>query len=50
VLVMMGQNHVGVLEELFAANPNYQVVHAANYLKTKSSHLIKALPLPPAPR
>lgn len=50
VLVMMGQNHVGVLEELFAANPNYRVVHSATYLKTKKSHLIKALPMPLPPR
>jgi len=50
VLVMMGQNHVGVLDELFAANPDYQVVHADNYLKTKNAHLVKALPLPPASR
>ena len=50
VLVMMGQNHVGVLEELFAANPNYRVVHAATYLKSKQTNLIKTLPLPPLPR
>ncbi len=36
VLVMMGLAHVGVLEELFAANPDYRVVHAAKYLKTKA--------------
>ncbi|MGI4865063.1 MAG: DUF5694 domain-containing protein [Janthinobacterium lividum] len=50
VLVMMGQNHVGVLEELFAANPNYRVVHSATYLKTKQKHFLKTLPLPPLPR
>ena len=50
VFVMMGQNHVGVLEELFAANPSYQVVHAATYLKTKQKNLMKALSMPPAPR
>jgi hypothetical protein len=47
VLVLMGQNHVGVLEELFAANPSYRVVHAASYLKTKQGHLLKTLPLRP---
>jgi hypothetical protein len=49
VLVIMGQNHVGVLEELFAANPDYRVVHSATYLKVKQAHLLKALsmPLPP---
>ena len=50
VLVMMGQNHVGVLEELFAANPNYQVVHSATYLKVKKAYLLKSLPMAPAPR
>jgi hypothetical protein len=50
VLVMMGQNHVGVLEELFATNPNYRIVHAATYLKTKQRHLIKSLPMPLSPR
>jgi hypothetical protein len=51
VLVMMGQNHVGVLEELLAANPNYLVVHAASYLKTKQKSRLKAASVrPPLPR
>jgi hypothetical protein len=35
VLIMMGLAHVGVLEELFAANPGYRVTHAAKYLKAR---------------
>jgi hypothetical protein len=50
VLVIMGQNHVGVLEELFAANPDYRVVHSATYLKVKQAHLLKALSMPPPAR
>jgi len=50
VLVIMGQNHVGVLEELFAANPDYRVVHSATYLKVKQTHLLKALSMPLSPR
>jgi hypothetical protein len=50
VLVMMGQNHVGVLEELFAANPDYRVVHSATYLKVKQTHLLKELSMPLPPR
>ena len=41
VLVVFGVAHVGVLEELFAANPAYQVVHAATYLKTKKTKLLR---------
>ena len=41
VLVLFGVAHVGVLEELFAANPAYQVVHAAAYLKTKKKRLLR---------
>ncbi|RYY20868.1 MAG: hypothetical protein EOO36_02275 [Cytophagaceae bacterium] len=41
VLVMMGQNHVGVLAELLAANPAYEVVPASKYLKTSARRLIK---------
>lgn len=40
VLVLFGVAHVGVQEELFAANPAYQVVHAARYLKTKKTKLL----------
>lgn len=36
VLVLMGQNHVGVLQELLAANPDYRVVLADKYLKVSS--------------
>jgi len=50
VLVMLGQAHVGVLEELFAANPSYQVVHATRYLKTRQKQLIKGLAMAPRPR
>ena len=50
VLVMMGLAHVGVLEELLAANPDYQVVHAASYLKTKQTHLLKPAKRLPLPR
>lgn len=41
VLVLFGLAHVGVQEELFAANPAYQVVHAATYLKTKKTKLLR---------
>lgn len=37
ILVVLGVAHVGVQEELLAANPAYRVVHAAAYLKTKAS-------------
>lgn len=41
VLALFGVAHVGVQEELFAANPAYQVVHAATYLKTKKRKLLR---------
>lgn len=41
VLVLFGVAHVGVQEELFAANPAYQVVHVATYLKTKKTKLLR---------
>ncbi|MGI4835594.1 MAG: DUF5694 domain-containing protein [Janthinobacterium lividum] len=41
VLVLFGVAHVGVQEELFAANPAYQVVHAATYLKTTKTKLLR---------
>lgn len=40
VLVLFGLAHVGVLEELLAANPTYQVVHATKYLKTNKKKLL----------
>lgn len=40
VMVVFGVAHVGVLQELFAANPNYQVVPAARYLKTSKTKLL----------
>lgn len=43
VLVLFGLAHVGVQEELFAANPAYLVVHAATYLKTKKTKYLKKL-------
>lgn len=42
ILVIFGVAHVGVLQELFAANPAYQVVPATTYLKTKAGHLLRA--------
>ena len=44
LLVVLGVAHVGVQEELFAANPAYRVVHAAQYLKTKASSKLLARP------
>lgn len=41
VLVLFGVAHVGVLEELLAANPAYQVTHATRYLKTNKKHLLR---------
>ncbi|RAK66200.1 hypothetical protein DLM85_13995 [Hymenobacter edaphi] len=43
VLVIFGVAHVGVLQELLAANPAYEVTPAAAYLKTKQKHRLKAL-------
>lgn len=36
LLIVLGVAHVGVQEELFAANPAYRVVRAAAYLKTRA--------------
>ena len=41
VMVILGQNHVGVQQELFAVNPNYHVVPASTYLKTKATKYLK---------
>lgn len=41
VLALFGLAHVGVQEELFAANPSYQVVHATKYLKTRKTKLLQ---------
>lgn len=41
VMVILGQNHVGVQQELFANNPNYHVVPASTYLKTKATKYLK---------
>lgn len=41
VLALFGLAHVGVQEELFAANPAYRVVHAAHYLKTAKTKLLR---------
>jgi len=41
ILVVLGVAHVGVQEELFAANPSYRVVHAASYLKTRVSNKLQ---------
>lgn len=41
VLALFGVAHVGVQEELFAANPAYHVVHASAYLKTKKTKLLR---------
>lgn len=37
VMLLMGQTHVGALQELLAANPTYRVVPAARYLKTPAA-------------
>lgn len=41
VMAVFGLAHVGVLEELLAANPDYEVVHAAKYLKTNKTKLLR---------
>jgi hypothetical protein len=41
VLVLVGVAHVGVVEELLAANPAQQVVHAATHLKTNKRTLLR---------
>lgn len=41
VLALFGLAHVGMQEELFAANPASQVVHAAHYLKTTKTKLLR---------
>ncbi|WP_245711968.1 DUF5694 domain-containing protein [Hymenobacter psychrophilus] len=41
VMALFGVAHVGVLEELLAVNPAYEVVHAANYLKTNKMKLLR---------
>ncbi|WP_246074003.1 DUF5694 domain-containing protein [Hymenobacter jeollabukensis] len=43
VLVIFGVAHVGVLQELLAANPAYQLTPAATYLKTKQKQRLKAI-------
>jgi hypothetical protein len=40
-MVIMGAAHVGVLEGLLAANPDYQVQHATDYLKTNKTKLLQ---------
>jgi hypothetical protein len=42
LLVVFGQNHVGVQEELLGANPNYHVVPAHTYLKAPAGRRPKA--------
>jgi hypothetical protein len=41
VMVLLGQTHVGVQQELFAVNPNYRVVPASTLLKTKATKYLK---------
>ncbi|NVO85186.1 hypothetical protein HW556_09875 [Hymenobacter sp. P5252] len=41
VLALFGVAHVGVLEELLAVNPAYDVVHAAQYLKTRKTKFLR---------
>ncbi|SNC76247.1 hypothetical protein SAMN06265337_3289 [Hymenobacter gelipurpurascens] len=41
-MVIMGAAHVGVLEGMFAANPDYQVKHASDYLKTNKTKYLQA--------
>jgi hypothetical protein len=42
LLVVIGQNHVGVQEELLGANPTYHVVPAHTYLKAPAGRRTKA--------
>lgn len=42
LLVVYGQNHIAVLQELLRVNPAYQVVEAAPYLKTTAMRLLPA--------
>ena len=44
ILVVLGLAHVKVQEELFADNPAYRVVHAAEYLKTKAGSKLRMQP------
>lgn len=41
LLLIYGQNHIAVLQELLRVNPAYQVVEAAPYLKTSATRLLK---------
>ncbi|RFP63749.1 hypothetical protein D0N36_17935 [Hymenobacter lapidiphilus] len=41
VMALFGVAHVGVLEELLAVNPAYEVVHATKYLKTNKTKLLR---------
>jgi hypothetical protein len=43
LLVIYGQNHIAVLQELLRVNPAYQVVPATNYLKTSATRLLKPM-------
>ncbi|MFD1875097.1 DUF5694 domain-containing protein [Hymenobacter bucti] len=43
LLVIMGQNHVAVLEELLGANPTYHVVPAHTYLKAPAGRRLNKL-------
>ncbi|QNE42421.1 hypothetical protein F1C16_22595 (plasmid) [Hymenobacter sp. NBH84] len=43
LLVIYGQNHIAVLEELLRVNPAYQVVPATKYLKTSATRLLKPM-------
>lgn len=47
-MVIMGAAHVGVLEGLFAANPDYHVQHASAYLKTRKTSYLRAPGVPAA--
>jgi hypothetical protein len=41
LLLIIGQTHVGVLQELLGANPAYRVVPAHTYLKTSAARRLK---------
>ena len=41
LLVVIGQNHVGVQQELLGANPTYRVVPAHTYLKAPAGRRVK---------
>jgi hypothetical protein len=43
LLIIYGQNHIAVLQELLRVNPAYQVVPATKYLKASATRLLKPM-------